>query len=208
MRLDLETEIRYPTGERAGILRKVILGENNEVSEVVMATSDLISRNVVVPVDMLAEDVGGVLTINAGPDEVAGFDDYTEERVPAVTEEWEFSEDPAMGGEVFPATMYQPIMPVVEMSNIPEGAISLSQGTEVDCLDGRWGIVDEVLVDDDGQAYAFIGRPDALDEHDRVVPIALVQEASPESVVLNCTIADLPTYTQEIVVEQEEPEIE
>jgi hypothetical protein len=65
-----------------------------------------------------------------------------------------------------------------------------------------------VLVNDDGQAYAFIGRPDALDEHDRVVPIALVQEAGPESVVLNCRTADLPTYTQEIVTEHEEPEIE
>ncbi len=208
MRLDLETEIRYPSGERAGVLRKVVLAENNEVSEVVMATDDLISRNVIVPVDMLSEDAPGMLTINAEPGEVDGLDDYTEERVPAVTGEWEFSEDPAMGGDVFPATMYQPIMPVVEMSNIPEGALVISQGTEVDCLDGRWGVVDEVLVNDDGQAYAFTARPDAPDEHDRIVPIALVQEAGPESVVLNCTIADLPTYTQEIAVEHEEPEIE
>lgn len=208
MRFDLETEIRYPSGERAGILRKVILGENNEVGEVVMATDDLISRNVIVPVDMLAEDGGGVLTINAEPEEVDALDDYTEERVPVVTDEWEFSQDPAMGGDAFPATMYQPIMPVVEMSNMPEGAISLSQGTEVNCLDGRWGIVDEVLVNDDGQAYAFTARPDSLDEHDRIVPIALVQTVSPESVVLNCTIDDLPTYTQEVVIEHEEPERE
>ena len=49
MKLDLETEIRYADGRRAGILRRVILNDNGQVESVVMATSRFISRNAIVP---------------------------------------------------------------------------------------------------------------------------------------------------------------
>ena len=206
MRLDLETEIRYPTGERAGILRKLILDETNEISRVVMSTTDLVSRDVLVPVSMLTEDPGGVLTIEAAADVVESLPEYREERLPMVPEGWEIHDDPVPGADIFPATMYEPIVPVVELGNVPEGAIPLSQGTQVWCLDGRWGVVDEVLLDDSGQATAFVARPDDINEQDRIVPVALVQEMDANGVMLNCTLADLPTYTQEITDEHEEPE--
>ena len=65
-----------------------------------------------------------------------------------------------------------------------------------------------MLLDDNGNVYAFVGRPDDVDEHDRVIPIGLVSEYGPSVVVLNCTRADLPTYTQELVNELEEPDAE
>ena len=207
MRLDLDTEIRYPGGERAGVLRRVILDADNEVSQVVMATDDLISRNVLVPISLLAEDAGGVMTILASPEEMDALEDYTEERVPAAPDEWEINDNYVPGSDVFPATLLEPIIPVTTESNVSEAAVALRQGTTVSCLDGPWGQVDEVLVDESGRAYGFIGRPDAPDEFDRVVPIELVQRADSENVLLNCTIADLPTYTQETIDEHEEPEL-
>jgi hypothetical protein len=207
MRLDLDTEIRYQSGERAGVLRRVILDANNDVSQVVMATDGLISRNVLVPISLLAEDAGGVMTIVASPDEIDALEDYTEERVPAAPDEWEINDDYVPGSDVFPGTLLEPLIPVAMESNVTEGAISLRQGTIVNCLDGPWGQVDEVLVDETGRAYGFIARPDASDEFDRVVPIELVQQADGENVLLNCTIADLPTYTQETIDEHEEPEL-
>jgi hypothetical protein len=206
MRLDLDTEVRYPTGELAGVLRRVALDANNQANYVVMATEGLISRNVIVPVDMLEEGPGGVLTILATREEVDALPDYEESLVPAVSEGWEVSHDAAPGGDVFPATVYEPNMPVVEVENLPIGSVSISQGTEVSCLDGRWGVVDEVLLDDKGEAYAFVTRPDDIEQHDRIVPIALVQQVDANSVLLNCTLADLPTYTQETVNELEEPD--
>lgn len=207
MRFDLDTEIRYPSGERAGVLRQVMVDDNNEVAEVAMATDTLISRTVRVPVSVLSEEPGEVLTINLSPDEIDELPSYTEERMPAIPEGWEFPEDAAPGSDVFPATMLQPIIPVMEVPNVSEDQLVLSQGTEIACLDGRWGIVDEVLTGDDGQVYALKGRPDATDEFDRVIPIQLIQQANTDQVTLNCTLNDLPNYTQAIEVELEEPDM-
>jgi hypothetical protein len=66
--------------------------------------------------------------------------------------------------------------------------------------------VDEVLTNDEGQVYSLIGRPYAKDEHDRIIPIELVLEVRPDRAILNCTLADLPTYTEATTTEHEEPE--
>jgi hypothetical protein len=206
MRFDLDTEIRYPTGERAGVLRHVMVNEDNEVVEVAMATDTLVSRTVRVPVEALSTEPGDVLTVNLTQDEIDELPAYTEERLPAIPEGWQFPEDGAPGTDVFPATMLQPIIPIVEVADIPEDQLSIGQGTEIACLDGRWGIVDEVLTGDDGQVYALVGRPDAVEEADRVIPVQLVQQADANQVVLNCTLEDIANYTQELQGELEEPD--
>lgn len=208
MRLDLDTEIRFATGDRAGILRRVVVGEDEEVSDVVMATETFVSRNVLVPVSALSEAPGEVLQINLDPAQIDELPDYEEERMPAIPDGWQFPTDAAPGDDVFPATLLQPIVPVMEVSNLPEGDLSLSQGTTVWCLEERWGIVDEVLTDDTGRLVAFVGRPDAEDEHELIIPIDLISQADSGEVTLNCSIADLPTYAQEVVDPTAEREIE
>jgi hypothetical protein len=208
MRLDLETEIRYPDGRRAGILRRVILNPSGEVESVVMATSRLISRDVLVPMSKLSEAPGNVLQIDLSDHDVSQLPGYEEDLAPAVPDGWTFDPEPIPGADVFPATLYQPIMPVTEDQNLDQGAIGLSQGTRVDCLDGSWGMVDEVLTGDDGQITAFVGKPDSMEEHDRLIPIELVSQYSVEAITLNCTIEDLPTYAEELLNEEEEPEFD
>ncbi len=207
MKLDLENEIRYPEGDRAGVIRHVILDGDNTVSAIVMSTDDLVSRDVIVPLDLLSEEPGGVTTINLSPDDLADLDSYTEERVPVLPERWEMSHNAAPGGDVFPEMMYQPIVPVMDVPDLPEGSMSISQGTAIWCLDGTWGVVDQALVNDEGQIYAFVGRSDSTEEHDRIVPIDLVAQLDAEQVTLNCTLSDLATYTQETTGEDEEPEL-
>jgi hypothetical protein len=207
MRLDLDTPIRFVTGDAAGVLRRVIVGPNSDVTDVVMATSDLVSRNVIVPASALEDAPGDVLQINLTPDQVDQLPDYEQERVPAVPDGWQFPTDAAPGDDVFPATLLQPIIPVVEVSNVSEDELVISQGTEIACLDGRWGVVDEVLTDDSGRVTSLIARSDAVDEHDHVIPVSLVVQADANQVVLNCTLADLSTYTEEIVDEGAEPEL-
>lgn len=207
MRFDLDTEIRYPTGERAGVLRQVMVDENGAVVEVAMATDNLISRTVRVPLSVLSEDPGQVLTINLTPEQIDGLPSYEEERMPAVPEGWEFPSDGGPGSDVFPATMLQPLIPVIDVPNGPENQLPLSQGTEIHCLDGRWGVVDEVLTDENSQVYAFQGRPDDIESFDRIIPTQLVQQADSGVVLLNCTLADLETYTQAITDQVEEPDM-
>jgi hypothetical protein len=204
MRLDLETEIRFPTGERAGILKMVILDANNQASHVVMATGGLISRDLLVLVDLLSEGEGGVLYINV--DDLDELPDYEETRVPAAPDGWEMEVTPTAFGEAFPATMYEPVIPVSEVPNVPGAATVVTQGTEVWCLDERWGVVDEVVLDENDVVKAFVGRPDDIEERDLLIPIELVSQADADRVELNCTAADLPTYAQPLVNETEEPE--
>lgn len=207
MKLDLETEVRYPEGDRAGVIRHVILDEDNAVSAIVMSTDDMVSRDVIVPLGLLSEEPGGVIAINLSPDDLSDLESYTEERVAVLPEKWVMSRNAAPGGDVFPEMMYQPIVPVMDVPDLPEGNMALSQGTEIWCLDGAWGVVDQVLVDDQGQVYAFVGRSDSTEEHDRVVPINLVAQVEANQVTLNCTLSDLATYTQEMTGADEEPEL-
>lgn len=207
MRLDLDTEIRYPSGERAGVLRRALVDENGDVMSVVMATDDLISRDVVVPVDLLSEDPGGVTTINIDPDELGDLADFQEDEVPVIPEGWEASEDAAPGGDVFPATMYQPIVPITDVDVAPEGVSGIGNGTEIVCLDGEWGTVDEVLTDDEGNITSLVGRPYEAGEPDRIIPMDLVQSAGSDNLTLNCSLADLPTYTEVAEDVHQEPEL-
>ena len=208
MRLDLDTEIRFPSGERAGFLRKVVLDENNEVENVVVETDGLISRRVIVPVSLLYEGPGEVTYIKCTPDELDTLPDYVEERVPAIDENWEFHDTPSAVGEAFPATMYEPIIPIFETSNAGEDEIAITQGTEVWCIDGRWGIVDEVVVGDDGHVQSFVGRPNShgtsLDYSYRVGR----EKRMRNRVTLNCSIADLPTYSLPLIDDNKAPEEE
>jgi hypothetical protein len=209
MRLDLNTEIRFPNGVRAGVLQQVIVGESGHVDSVIMATAEIVSRNVIVPMSALSEGVGDVLTLNLSPDQVDELPDYTEETVPVTREGWEWSSDTAPGEDVFPATLRDPgMMPVMEVGNVPEGSTGITQGTEIWCEGARWGVVDEVLTGDDGKVTALVGRPDNVDEQDRIIPVGLVSEYGPLAVTLSCTLADLPNYTEEIVTELEEPDAE
>ena len=69
-------------------------------------------------------------------------------------------------------------------------------------------MVDEVLTGDDGQITAFVGKPDNPVEHDRLIPIELVNQYAADAVTLNCTIEDLATYAQDLTTEAEEPEFD
>jgi hypothetical protein len=208
MRFDLETEIRYSNGERAGILRRVALNADGHVDSVVMSTEGLITRDIIVPADSFSEAPGGVLQVNLSEEQLGDMPEFVEELEPMVPDGWEFGSDPIPGSDVFPATFYEPLMPVFESNNLPEGSLSFSEGTGVLCLDGPWGLVDEVLLGDDGTITSFVGRPDALDEHDRLIPIELVSEYGSDYITLNCNLEDLPTYTEELINDAEEPQAE
>ena len=201
MRFELDTEIRFPTGERVGFLRKVVLDQNDEVTGVVMSTDELMSRQVVVPAAMLSIGAGDVTTIECTPDEIANLKEYSEERVPVAGDGWEVGKDVSAMGEVFPGATYEPVMPIIEVPNLPEGSISISQGTEILCLDDRWGVVEQVITNEEGHTSAFVGRPDNMEEPPRLIPIQLVQETDTYRVNLSCGIGELHNYTQAVTQE-------
>jgi hypothetical protein len=96
----------------------------------------------------------------------------------------------------------------MDVPNLSEGLMGISQRTAIWCLDGAWGIVDEVLVDDAGHVTALVGRPNSTEEHDHIILLDLIAQVDSDRVTLNCTLADLPTYAQETITEHEEPELD
>lgn len=211
MRLDLNMEIRVPSGERAGWLRKVVLDMDNNLIQIVIATGDLISRDVIVPVNLLSEGPGGDIFINSTSDEFTNLTNYVEDDVPVVADGWMMNENATPMGEVFSETTYQPIVPIVEVPNLPEGAIGLGEETEIWCRDERWGVLDEIITTDEStQLQALVGRPDDNEEPGgmvtkRFIPANLIQEVDATTIVLNCSLDELPQYTEEMsgVVDEE-----
>src|SRR3989442_133097 len=138
MKLDIDTPVRYPDGEQVGIIKKVVYDpQTATVSELVVETGELLGRQILVPVTMLREDPGEVLTLDATPAEVDQLPGYEVEQYVAAPEGWLPGLSFMPGDLLLPATIQYPVMPLVEESNAPAGSVELSQGTEVRCGDDR-----------------------------------------------------------------------
>lgn len=194
MKLDIGTPVRYPDGEQVGTIHKVIFDPQTAVvQELVLETPELVGRLVLVPSDLLREDPGDVLTLDATREDVDAFPDYEVERFLDNPEGWTQDRNYVPGDGVFSPTMFYPVTPVFEESNAPEGAIEWSQGTEVICTDGRFGVVDEVIVDSDtAQITGVVVRPDDEALPRLYLPLAALGESDSQVVQINCTQAELP----------------
>ncbi len=209
MNLDIDTSIRFKDGHEAGRIAQVILGaDGKEAQSVVMTTSDLISRQVVVPVALLSMAPGDVVQIDVDPDSIDDLPNFQQEELAVNPAEWisPNAYDPASSNAPFPAGEIPPILPVVEYENVPEGSIAVSEGTRVMCIDRSVGVVDEVVLDENDQLFAFIVRPDDEGAPDFRVPAELIYRTTGDLVYLNCKYAELPDYAEALIEENEEPE--
>ena len=209
MNLDIDTSIRFANGAEAGRIARVVLGpDGKEAQSVVMTTSELVSRDVVVPVDMLSMVEGDVIQIDIDPDAINDLPSYSQTELAVDPGEWTSPNAyaPGMAGAAFPASEMTAIMPRTDYENVPEGSIVVSEGTRVMCIDGTVGVVDEVVSDEDGQLLAFIVRPDDESAPDFRVPMELVYRSTEDLVYLNCKRAELADYAEPLIEENEEPE--
>ena len=209
MNLDIDTSIRFADGEEAGRIARVVLGpDGKEAESVVMTTSELVSRQVVIPVAMLSMAPGDVVQLDADPDALTDLPDYEQTELATDPAEWTSPNAyaPGMAGAAFPASELTPILPVTDYANIPEGSIVVSQGTRVMCIDGTVGVVDEVVLDENDALLAFIVRPNDESAPDFRVPMELVYRSTGDLVYLNCKRAELADYVEPLVEENEEPE--
>jgi sporulation protein YlmC with PRC-barrel domain len=207
MKLDIGTPVRYPDGEQVGTINKVIFDpETNTVHEIVVETPDLVGRLVLVPVSMLREDPGDVLTVAADRDAVDALPDYEGARYNDQPEGWEVSENYVPGGDMLAGALQYPVVPMMEESNAPAGSVELSQGTEVQCLDGRFGVVDQVLTDEADQITGLVVRPDDEAVPPLLVPLDLITSSDSLMVQLNCSIADLTAQSEPYMDPNAEPE--
>ncbi len=210
MKLDIDTAVRYPDGGQVGTINKVVFDPHaGTVEEIVLESAELLGRRILVPVRLLREDPGEVLTLDATPDEVDELPSYEVERYIDAPEDWQPSENYAPGSGLFPATMFYPTAPIFEESNAGEGTVELSQGTEVRCGEDRLGIIDQVLIDeDDDRLIGLVIRPDDPATPRWLITPDLIEAADSQVVQLGCTLEELPDRATPYEDPGAEPEAE
>ncbi len=209
MKLDIGTPIRYPDGEQVGTIHKVVFDPATAtVHEIVVETPDLVGRLILVPVGELREDSGDVLTLAADRAAVAQMSDYIVERYMDPPDGWVLPTNYVPGDGLFSATMYYPTVPVFEESNTDEGSVEWGEGTEVLCSDGRFGTVDEVLIDETGNLTGLVVRSDDAGSVRLLITPDLISSTDSQTVELTCSLADLPTQTTVYSEAGTEPESE
>jgi hypothetical protein len=207
MNLDIGTLIRYPDGEQVGSIHKVVFDpETAAVREIVLDLPTLVGRLVLVPVNRLRADPGGVITLDATREEVAEMSDYLVDRFMDPPDGWTMPANYTPGDGIFPTSLHYPVVPVFEESNAEEGTVEWSQDTEVVCSDGRFGTVDLVLVDDTGTLTGLVARADADETVRLLVPFDLIASADSQTIELDCTLAELPDHAAPYDESDTEPE--
>ena len=209
MKLDISSAVRFPDGEQVGVINQVVFDPDSaSVHEIVLETPDLVGRMILVPVAMLREDPGEVLTFGGDRDALAALPDYEVEEVPVAPEDWQPEDNYAPGEDLLPPYPASPMQPVMEESNAPEGTVVWGAEAVVACSDGPYGRLDQVLIDGDGAVTHLVVRPDGEPTDRRLVPIALVSEADTQLVQLSCAAAEMPAASQSYSDPRGEPEVD
>jgi hypothetical protein len=209
MKLDISSAVRFPDGEQAGVINQVVFDpETASVHEIVLETPDLVGRMILVPVAMLREDPGEVLTFGGDRDALDALPDYEVEEVPVAPEDWQPDENYAPGEDLLPPYPASSMQPVMEESNAPEGTVVWGAGAVIACSDGPYGRLDQVLIDQDGAVTHLVVRPDGDPADRRLAPIELVTEADTQLVQLSCSSAEMRDVTESFSDPQGEPEVD
>ena len=209
MKLDIGTPIRYADGEQVGTIHKVVFApETATVHEIVVETPDFVGRRILVPVDLLREDDGDVLTLDADRETVAEMSDYIVERYMDPPEGWTMPENYVPGDGLFSATLHYPTVPVFEESNTDEGSVEWGEGTVVLCSDGSYGTVDEVLIDEAGNVTGLVLRSDEDNAVRLLITPDLISSSDSATIELSCSLADLSTQATLYSDPAGEPEAE
>jgi hypothetical protein len=209
MKLDISSVVRYPDGEQAGVINQVVFDPDTaSVHEIVLETPDLVGRMVLLPVAMLREDPGEVLTFDGDRDALAELPDYEVEQVAVAPDDWQPEENYAPGEELLPPDSGALMQPVMEESNVPEGTLEWGAEAIVACSDGPYGRLDQVLIDEDGAVTHLVVRPDGDPTDRRLTPIELVSEADTQLILLSCAAAEMRDATQSYSDPHGEPEVD
>lgn len=168
----LGTPVFDADGRRVGTVDQVVLEpDSRRVVDVVMRKGVFLARDVVVPVESVAEASPRGVRLCLRSDELDALPEFEETAyVPLESKDipplitWEGPPDYEPRNVLVPAaSLYTPrVMPyapqlVQEWENVPPSAAGLAAGASVDCADGPLGTVSEVRVDPvGGQVVAIV----------------------------------------------------
>lgn len=198
MDIDIGAAVFAAGGEKVGTVDRVIVDPISwEVSDIVVHASLVIIADFIVPVSLIASAEKGEVRLRATVEQLKGLPHFIEAEFevppPGAAEHLAYSPGNILVPmklpypPPYPAPPPPPPLPELAREITAE-AIELTEGTQVEAVDGVIGSVDDVLLDSyTDRVTAVVVRKSDLLRKDVTIPIEWVSEASRERVKIAAT---------------------
>jgi nucleotide-binding universal stress UspA family protein len=185
--IHIRAPVRTVDGDLAGEVHRVVidLDQRAIVSVVVLGRGPL-ARDVLVPVDLIADLAEDQLTLRMTRDELDQLPDFAYNEYVTPPPTWTLLVPRIIGPAWLSAAQRKRISPHQQ---------DITPGSHVLAVDGDIGPVDRVEVDRSGQIEGFWVRGNGLFPTDMRIPIEWIQETDVQgNLRLDATRADIETY--------------
>ncbi len=189
MRIDIGAGVRTGDGKDAGTVHKVIIDpEQDKVTHLVVRTGLLFRRLIVVPLDKVGRANRLEVNLQVSEQELNQMPDFVHTEYAAPPEGWVPTVNYPAGSILWPGG-YANVPIVVEQEKaVPENSVEISRGTEVFALDGKLGVVDEVVVDiGTGKVRGFVVCENEKLQRSVFVPVTWISALGGDRLSLNRT---------------------
>ncbi len=192
MIIDIEAHVLTKDNRVVGKVDRVVMDPaKNQVTHIVIHKGVLLTRDIVVPVETIERAAEHEVQLSITAAELEKMPDLVEE-------DYVVPPHAAPIGPYVPGTVLWPLAYVYapdimyEERHVPEETVDITEGTDVECLDGKIGVVDEVIVDSTTKRVTgLVVRRGFVLTRDVTVPVFLIKRADAEVVQLACTREDL-----------------
>jgi uncharacterized protein YrrD len=189
MQVDIQAPVYSTDGTHVGKVDRVVIDPQAKlVTHIVVHKGTLLARDVVVPlndVDSAGEDGVRLRVSEAKLDELP---DFVEVEWVQPHEGWVPPPGYFESAVLWPPYFGQQAAPTREVTNIGDREVAITEGTDVECTDGKIGVVDRVQIDaQSGRLEGIVVREGVLFTHQVLVPAAWIASADADAVRLSVT---------------------
>ncbi len=211
MEVNVGAKVVTRDGKMAGEVDRVIMiPDKNQLISIVVHKGFFLTRDIVVHAQDIERADKHAVYLRITAKELDNMPDFVPENYTVPPRHWT---PPSI---YVPAHVLVPVPGYVDISKtreeletkaqeaqigerIPRGAVELNEGTEVDCIDGRLGTIDEILIDSRSkQVTGIVVRMGTILTKDVVVPVRRIAEIRSDRVLLNCKKAQVEHPTNEL----------
>ena len=190
MEINIGARVICKDGEAGSVRYVVVDRDTREATELVVDMSELLTFDVVVPIDLVHRSSRDAVYLACTVEELKRFPEYVVEEYLPPERTWM-----APQGAPWDAIRFRaPAVPVrrYDHPRLEPGEVAIAEGMLVRCADGPCGNVDEILTDPQtDKVTSFVVRKGRLFHRDVVVPIALIQRITPGEIDLSISRKDL-----------------
>jgi uncharacterized protein YrrD len=189
MQVDIQAPVYCADGTHVGKVDRVVIEpEAKLVTDIVIHKGTWLSRDIVVPLESVERTDAKGVYLRLSRDEVEALPDFVEVEWASPAEGWVPPPGYFENVVLWPPYYAQPTAPTSERQNIGADEVAVTEGTEVECTDGKLGVVDRVVLDAaTGRLEGLVVREGIFLRHDVVVPVQWIADTTADVVQLNVT---------------------